>query len=44
MDEKLMDFNFTEVQFHARGHGDYIVDSVQFIDFNFTVLPLTVKP
>ena len=39
-----MDFNYTEVQFCARGHGDYTVDSIQFIDCNFAVLPLTVKP
>ena len=44
MDEKLIDFNFTEVLFPAQDHGDiYIVDSIQFTDFNFTILPLTVK-
>ena len=39
-----MDFNLTEVQFHAQGHDNYIIDSIQFTDFNFTILPLTVKP
>ena len=43
LDEILTDFNFTEVKFCARGQ-QYIVDSIQFTDFNFTVSSLTIKP
>ena len=43
LDEKLLDFNFTEVQFHIQGHSDIQQISIQFTDYNFTFLALTVK-
>ena len=41
LDKKLTGFNFMEAQFRAQCHSNITVD---FLDYNFTVLPLTLKP
>ena len=41
LDKKLTGFTFMEAQFRAQCHSNTTVD---FLDYNFTVLPLTIKP